>query len=198
MAGQYQQCWVVLWIFEEPLALVLKKFRMKKPPFSVLWKEFSLKEPPVPVLSETSKNRFRERGRRMPEELHETGAPSYQAKLFFLVLLYQTRDFLEKICSLLSPRKPTAVFFWALLLNQSTSQIPILSIFCESLGGSSLYTCHTAPCLPVHGDLLSFQKLRTDLFTKARVLHKPSSTSGVHVTTKQGAKISFPTPLETQ
>lgn len=101
MAGQYQQCWVVLWIFEEPLALVLKKFRMKKPLFSVLWKEFSIKEPPVPVLSETSKNHFHERGGRMPGELHETGAPSYicQAKLFFLVFLYQTRDFLEKIAA---------------------------------------------------------------------------------------------------
>jgi len=177
-----------------------KNSEWKKPLFSVLWKEFSIKEPPVPVLSETSKNRFHERGGRMPGEHHETGAPSYicQAKLFFWVFLYQTRDFLEKICSLLSPRKPTAVFFWARLLNQSTSQIPILSMICESLGGSSLYNCHTAPCLPVHGDFLSFQKLRTDLFTKARLLHKPSSTSGVHVTTKQGAKLSFPTLLETQ
>ncbi len=42
--------------FEEPLALVLKKFRVKKPLFSVLWKKFSLKEAPVPVLWQTSKN----------------------------------------------------------------------------------------------------------------------------------------------
>lgn len=129
------------------------------------------------------------------KKVHLLHLPS---KTILLSLLISNKRLSREDCSLLSPRKPNAVFFWALLLNQSTSQIPILSMICESLGGSSLYTCHTAPCLPVHGNFLSFQKLRTDLFTKARLLQKPSSTSGVHVTTKQGAKLSCPTLLETQ